>query len=282
MLADVVDLLRCPHCAAAAGGGSAPLRLSDDARTLGCRAGHRFDVARQGHVNLLRHPAGATADTAAMVADRAAFLAAGHYAPIAELVATAAVGRTVVEPGAGTGYYLAAALDRLSATAPAARGLATDLSAYACRRSAKLPRTGAVVADTWAGLPIGDAVADTVLTVFAPRNLAEFARICSPAGRVAVVTPLPDHLAEVRRARGLLTIETDKHARLLGDAEPWLVHQGHEELRYRVHLTAAEVSALIGMGPNAFHEPEHAPSADDPSTTTVAARLDVFTPQRAK
>lgn len=279
MIADVIDLLRCPHCAA---------DLSLSGGTAGCSSGHRFDVARQGHLTLLRGPAGATADTAAMVADRAAFLAKGHYARIAELVSSAAVGTVAVEPGAGTGYYLDAVVARRPSSA--ARGVATDLSAYSCRRAAKLPRIGAVVADTWAGLPIRDEVADTVLAVFAPRNLAEFARICARSGRVLVVTPLPDHLGEVRRARGLMAIEEGKHERLLNEAIDCLVHDGQEELRYELMLPRPDIALLIGMGPNAFHAGGSLPrgpggdrpaggSPESPFATTVAVRLDVFRPR---
>lgn len=267
MLAEVVDLLRCPHC----GGGFA---LTDG--TVGCPRGHRFDVARQGHLTLLRGPAGASADTAAMVAARDAFLRAGHYGEIASLVAGAAAGRVVLEAGAGTGYYLARVLDHLG---PTARGIATDLSAYACRRSAKLPRVGAIVADTWAGLPIADGVVDTLLTVFAPRNPREFVRVLSPQGRVLVVTPLPDHLAELRRSRGLMDIEAEKQERLLASMEPMLRHSGHQVLRFDLTLTPPEVDQLIGMGPNAFHTAANPPAAsDEPIRTAVSVRLDVFGP----
>jgi 23S rRNA (guanine745-N1)-methyltransferase len=273
MLADVIDLLRCPHC-------QGELRLAR--RTAGCASGHRFDLARHGQLNLLRRAAGATADTAAMVAARAEFLAAGHYAPIADLLAGAAVGSVAVEAGAGTGYYLQTVVAGLG---PGARGVAADLSAYACRRSAKLPRIGAVVADTWAGLPVRDAVADSVLAVFAPRNFADFARICAPAGRVLVVTPLPHHLAEVRRVRGLLEIEEGKQDRLLAGAEPWLEHEGFQHLTYPVTLPAADVDRLVGMGPTAFHVDRVAlpRECDDttPVTTTVAVRVDSFRPQSA-
>lgn len=213
-----------------------------------------------------------------MVADRVAFLATGHFAPIAGLVAGEASGDVVVEPGAGPGYYLAAVLAHRGLPA---RGVATDLSAYACRRSAKLPRVGAVVADTWAGLPVRNRVADTVLTVFAPRNWAEFARICAPGGRILVVTPLPDHLAEVRRTRGLLTIEEGKHERLLTDARAAsLVHEGHRNLTYPITLSARQEASLIGMGPNAFHATAagngHSDSNEIPAQVTVSVRLDSF------
>ncbi|KWX07258.1 hypothetical protein TR74_19335, partial [Carbonactinospora thermoautotrophica] len=114
MLEDVVRFLICPYCAAG-------LALAE--RTLRCRAGHTFDVARQGYVNLLpggSRPAG-SGDTAAMVAAREAFLAKGHYAPLARCVAQhASAGEIaddgcVVDVGAGTGYHLAEVLARLPA-----------------------------------------------------------------------------------------------------------------------------------------------------------------------
>ena len=69
-------------------------------------------------------PAGAKGgggDTAAMVQARADFLAAGHFAGLAADLAQAAgaaagsvaASGCVVDVGAGTGYYLAAVLDRL-------------------------------------------------------------------------------------------------------------------------------------------------------------------------
>ncbi|MFG1697296.1 putative RNA methyltransferase [Nonomuraea sp. NPDC049309] len=85
MLADIVEHLICPVCGVDRQAG---LRL--DAGALRCAAGHSFDVARQGYVSLLvgSRPPG-TADTAAMVAARAAFLGEGHYEPLANALAEA-------------------------------------------------------------------------------------------------------------------------------------------------------------------------------------------------
>jgi 23S rRNA (guanine745-N1)-methyltransferase len=79
-----------------------------------------------------------TADTAEMVAARADFLAAGHYAPLTRALADAVAeqvtppradtehaatrrGPLIVDAGAGTGHYLAAVLDRLAVTEDTAR-----------------------------------------------------------------------------------------------------------------------------------------------------------------
>ena len=81
MLDDVLDLLRCPHCAAA-------LERVDG--VLRCPAGHSFDIARQGYVNLL---GAASGDDAAMVAARVAFLDAGHFDPLGDALAAECDGR---------------------------------------------------------------------------------------------------------------------------------------------------------------------------------------------
>lgn len=258
----VADWLRCPVCAG-------PLALDD--RTLRCPDRHSFDVARQGYVNLLGHAAPRNADTAEMVAARARFLDAGWYAPIAEAVADAIAGcRAIVEVGAGTGHYLASALS--AGGNEGALGLATDVSVPACRRAARAhPRMAAVVADTWAGLPLLDSCVDAVLCVFAPRNLDEFRRVLVPGGRVVVVVPGPEHLAELRAAQGLLEIEDDKAERLADSF-------GEATLRavgFPLVLDERAATDLVGMGPNAFHR-----SGPVPATRTraevrvVVGRLD--------
>ncbi|MGH3409425.1 MAG: putative RNA methyltransferase, partial [Streptosporangiaceae bacterium] len=74
MLDDVIGWLRCPACGAALARAA-----GTPGRTLRCRNGHAFDVARQGYVSLLASGLTPVGDTAAMVQARIDFLAAGHY-----------------------------------------------------------------------------------------------------------------------------------------------------------------------------------------------------------
>src|SRR3954470_11244337 len=159
VLADVVDLLRCPVCGDALGEAGGALR---------CAAGHSFDIARQGYVNLVP----GRADTPEMVEARDAFLRAGHFRPLASaLVQEVNVEEgVVVDVGAGTGHHLAAVLDAI----PGARGIAVDASPAALRRAARAhERAAAIGADAWRPLPLRDAIATIVLSVFAPRNGSE-------------------------------------------------------------------------------------------------------------
>ena len=241
-----VAVLACPVCGQP---------LAPDAAGLRCAAGHAFDRARQGHVTLLP-PGGSPheGDSAAMVADRAAFLAAGHYAGITAALAGAALAgppvRTLVDLGGGTGAHLAGVLDR----APDAAGVVLDASRYAARRAARAhPRAMAVVADSWARWPLRDAAVDRVLVVFAPRNGAEAARVLAPGGRLVVVTPAADHLTELVGPLGLLTVDPAKADRLAAGMAGHLEPAGATTHREVLSLDHAAVATLVGMGPHARH-----------------------------
>jgi 23S rRNA (guanine745-N1)-methyltransferase len=240
-------LLACPVC-----GGV----LRADGGALRCEAGHSFDRARQGYVPLLppghRAPSG---DSAEMVADRVAFLDAGHYAGVTAALADAVLDdggppRHLLDLGGGTGHHLAGVLDRV----PAAVGVVLDSSRYAARRAARAhPRAAAVVADSWARLPVRDGAVDRVLVVFAPRNGPETARVLRPDGRLVVVTPAADHLGEIVGPLGLLRVDPDKAARLATSLEPHLQPVGTASFRTELALDRAAVATLVGMGPHARH-----------------------------
>lgn len=240
-----VAVLACPVC------GSS---LTAEPGGLVCAAGHRFDRARQGQVTLLppghRAPSG---DSAQMVADRVAFLGAGHYDGVTRALIRA-VGEepvgTVLDLGGGTGHHLAGVLEERRD----AVGVVLDSSPYAARRAARIhPRAVAVVADTWARLPVTDAAVDRVLVVFAPRNGPEIARVLRPAGRLVVVTPEPDHLHELIGPLGLLRVDPDKSSRLAAALEPHLAPAGTSRHRELLRLDRTAVATLVGMGPHARH-----------------------------
>ena len=245
-----MDWLVCPHC-------RGDLALGE--QTLRCAAGHCYDIARQGYANLLPGDAHTgTGDTALMVAARGAFLAAGHYAPACDALAEAAAtelsrvsaGGCVADLGAGTGHYLSAVLDRV----PDRPGIALDISKYALRRAARAhPRVGAVVCDTWRRLPLRDASAALVLNVFAPRNGPEIQRVLRPGGALLVVTPAACHLQELVTPLGLLSVDGDKDRRIAEKLGPYLLPEERREVRWTLLLSRAQVGAVVGMGPSAWH-----------------------------
>ncbi|MFV2103814.1 putative RNA methyltransferase [Micromonospora sp. LOL_024] len=279
----VVDRLRCPVCdeplAEAATGGS---------RALRCPRRHSFDVARHGYVNLLagRTPHGG--DSTEMVIARTEFLSAGHYDVISTALADVARRAVpdgayplVVDAGAGTGRHLAAVLAAL----PEAAGLALDVSKPALRRAARAhPRGTAALADTWARLPLADASTAVLLNVFAPRNGTEFHRVLDPTGRLLVVTPAADHLAELVEALGLLRVDPAKADRVAASLGGHFTEESVAVHRRVLTLTGPEVTTLVGMGPSAWHTDPAGLAAriaalGEPVGVTVAVRLGVHRPR---
>ena len=271
-------LLACPAC-----GGEL---LPDEARSrLSCPSGHRYDAAKQGYFNLLTG-AGTKfqADTVQMVQARSDFLAAGHYSPLARrlgsLAADAGGQPVVLDAGAGTGYYLREVLD---AAGGARQAVALDISKFALRRAARaLPGSYALVWDVWRPLPLADAAVDVVLNVFAPRNPAEFRRVLAPGGMLLVVTPLPDHLRQLRSLTGMLDIAGEKETRVARSLGPGFVPGAAEHLEYSMNLGREDVENAVLMGPSAHHiEPGALAAALDgaefPLEVTAAFAVQQFT-----
>ncbi|MGH3098310.1 MAG: putative RNA methyltransferase [Streptosporangiales bacterium] len=246
MLDQVLPYLACPYC-----GG----RFERVDRTLRCPAGHAFDVARQGYVNLLPGSARSGAgDTLAMVQARERFLASGRYAPVADAIVRAAAGSPadgcVVDIGAGTGHYLASVLG----ASPGHVGVALDRSKYAMRRAARAhARAGAVACDAWRHVPVRDDAASLLLNVFAPRNGAEFRRVLCDGGALVVVTPTARHLSELVEALDLLTVDAAKDDRVAATLDPYFGLDDREVLDVGLRLSHAEVRDLVAMGPSAYH-----------------------------
>jgi 23S rRNA (guanine745-N1)-methyltransferase len=271
MQADCVRFLVCPVC-------RRPLATAGKA--LRCGNGHAFDVAREGYANLLltrRRRARMVGDTPAMVAARAAFLARGHYARLADAAADlvlrhlrdrGAAAGCVLEPGCGTGYYLGRLRERLLAEGvPPPCLFGTDVSKHAVRRAARAhPEASFLVADTRTQIPLADHAAVALLDVFAPRDAAEFARVLAPGGLLVVVTPGPAHLAELAARVGLLGIHPEKQRAVADGLAPWFRPLEGRRLRYATELGGAEAAELARMGPSARHL--------TPAALAAAERLD--------
>jgi 23S rRNA (guanine745-N1)-methyltransferase len=243
-------LLRCPLCKSG---------FTDAAGALVCRSGHSFDLAREGYVNLLsgrrRRPA-AGGDSPLQLGNRAEFLEAGHLDTVAAMVAAHVeevphLSRHILDAGSGTGHHLARIVARLPGTVI---GLGLDISTDAARQAARRwPASAFAVADLWADWPVRDAAVDLVVSIFAPKNFPETARVLRPGGWLALAYPGPRHLIELRDRFGLLRQDEESPGRYADMATRFIGSSTIARLRSRAVLDPAIARAVILMGPNARH-----------------------------
>lgn len=189
----VAPAWRCPVCRSL-------LSLSGDRRVWSCDAGHDFDVAREGYVNLLvagqrrsRRPG----DSPEMVRARRRFLATGRYDALSEAVAAAAanaIGAThpaaVLDVGCGEGRHTRA----LRADVV----LGIDVSKVAVAAAARSHPAGRYAVASGADVPLADASVDAAVVVFGPAVPGELARVVRSGGAVVAAHPGPSHLQELR------------------------------------------------------------------------------------
>ncbi|ENO87971.1 putative RNA methyltransferase [Thauera linaloolentis] len=224
-----------------------------------CPAGHCFDIAREGYINLLpvqykrsRDPG----DSKEMVGARRRFLDAGHYQPIADAVSRIVLaglppqgGASCLDAGCGEGYYLR----RLAAAVHPSLRMALaglDISKWAVRAAAKRQGEAAWLVGSNARLPVADAALDRVLCMFGFPVHAEFARVLKPGGLLLQVDAGPDHLRELRE----IIYPALKPER---DAAPVLPAgfdaEASDSLRFTLELEGAEAIAdLLLMTPHLF------------------------------
>jgi 23S rRNA (guanine745-N1)-methyltransferase len=159
--------------------------------------------------------------------------------------------RHILDAGSGTGHHLAQIVARLPGIVI---GLGLDISKDAARQAARRwPASAFAVADLWADWPVHDAAVDLVVSIFAPKNFPETARVLRPGGSLALAYPGPKHLIELRDRFGLLRQDEESPGRYVDMATRFIGSSTVARLRSRAVLDPAMAYAVILMGPNAGH-----------------------------
>jgi 23S rRNA (guanine745-N1)-methyltransferase len=269
----VAELLRCPTCLG---------QLAAAQGSLICARRHTYDVARPGYVTLLRPgrrcPGG---DDASMIHARAAILEAGHFAPLtAALVKACSLAvpdaSVILDVGAGTGHHLAGVLAELNT----AFGVAVDVSRAASRMGARTQqRMARVRCNIWREIPLCDASVDLAMSVFAPRNTDELARVLRPGGAVIVATPAPDHLQELAPLHAV-NVHRSKAMRLEELFAAWPSANPVRYVRWTLQLPQRDAERILMMGPAAHHLRSdflvRLSELGEPVTVTAAIELRTF------
>ena len=245
-----LHLLRCPVC-------HTPMEL--EGAILRCAHSHTFDVAKEGYVNLLRKKQ--AGDTKEMVQARRSFLERGFYQPLADTLNTLVTAYlhehasliNMLDAGCGEGYYLGYLQQSLPRQEQVCL-LGLDVAKDAIRMAAKrYPSASFVVANLKERLVIADESIHVLLNIFAPRNPAEFARIMVRAGRLIVVIPGAEHLAQLRSTLPLLQIEENKQQHVVEQFAPHFTLLEAVPVSYELDLRGEEVQQLVMMTPNYWH-----------------------------
>lgn len=231
--------LICPVCAASLN------RLDKEFR---CKKGHTFDCAKEGYVNLLlshqrksSHPG----DDAAMIQARRRFFDSGAYEPLAELIAKSAIlnqQSAILDCGCGEGHFLGAL---------SGQRFGVDISKEAIRCAAKRYKDVQwIVANGMRNLPFADHSMDFILSILAPRNPEEFARILKPDGTLIIGVPGPNHLIELR---SLLSANAGDFEEKADEAAAKCALQftevNREMLSYQQTLNPTQIADLVQMTP---------------------------------
>lgn len=161
-----------------------------------CASNHSFDIARQGHVNLLpvQHKRSLNpGDTAEQVVSRRAFLDGGFYAPIREALCALAKDHccsgTILDIGCGEGYYSAGLAEALKAEL-----LGLDISKEAVRYAAGRYKNATWICASAAHLPVKDGSVGLLTSLFALTMPEEFKRVLRNDGAYIQVLAAEDHL----------------------------------------------------------------------------------------
>lgn len=261
----------CPVC-------REPLTLTGDSRRWECPAGHSFDVAREGYVNLLlpqhrrsRQPG----DDAEMVSARRRFLATGAYDPMSTALAeviSARVPVTVLDVGCGEGRHTR------FITAPVVQGV--DVARAAVAAAARTDHDGWYAVASAADLPVARSSVDAAMVVFSPVIPAELARVIRPRGVAVLAHPGPAHLDNLR---ALVYPDARPHdpRSPLADSSAWFTVTSRQSVTFPVVITnPSGLHDLYSMTPYRWHAPrnieDRLAAASSQFTTTADIRITVY------
>ncbi|MBO4769925.1 MAG: methyltransferase domain-containing protein [Clostridia bacterium] len=232
-------MLLCPVCGKP---------LEKELNTMKCTAGHSYDVAKEGYVNLLRagRPGDRIGDDAASCRARRDFLNKGYYAPLRDRLKEIFAGKTgkLLDICCGEGYYTSAL-----GTVEGLDVYGFDISREAVRLAAKRGGARYFVANM-TSVPVPDGAFDFATHLFAPFCDGEFSRVLKKGGTLITVLPGALHLWGLKR---LLYEHPYENSEVLPDA-PSFVPVKTESITYDVTVEGAEqINAVFRMTPYFFH-----------------------------
>lgn len=234
----MTDKWLCPVC----GGG-----LTAKDGSYRCGAGHCFDMAKSGYVNLILSNKSLHGDDREMIRARNRFLEGGYYAPLRDALCevlrdalSGAVSPVCLDAGCGECYYTAGMHDAVGGEM-----LGIDLSRDALIIGEKRRAGLELAAASVNALPLGDGTADSVISVFAPLCAEEFHRVLKAGGVLIRVIPLARHLWGMKEVLYEHPYENAEER----DAPSGFLPLGMRRVEYTAEIDGAHIADLFTMTP---------------------------------
>jgi len=237
--------------------------LAPGAASYACLAGHSFDLARSGYLNLLQvldRRSNTPGDSPEVVAARRRWMKSGRAAPLSEalLAQVQALGigpdSRVLDVGCGEGSFLG---EIQSATGCEAWGV--DISRAAVEAAARRwPDVRWVVCNADLGLPFAAVSFELVLSITSRRNAAEFARALVPGGALLFAVPAEDDQKELRELLHGEAHEIDRLPGLEADLAAAFVLERSARLAWKNRLDREGFGDLLALAYRGARDKERA------------------------
>lgn len=238
-----MEILKCPVC---------DKGLAKRESRWQCANNHQFDIAKQGHVNLLMSQTAKSkqhGDEKMMVLARQNYLDKGYYgvfkAKLESLVKDFNP-KVILDLGCGEGYY---AQDLSSIYDVYGVDISKDAIMKAAKRNSNMT---CVVASTYA-IPVLSSSVDVAYCVFAPFSIAEVSRVLNEGGVFIEVFPLERHLFELK---GVLYEKPYKNEEVIHDYEGFERVSSHRVEDTIDLKTNTDIYNLFTMTPYYHRTPE--------------------------
>ncbi|MDZ7923686.1 MAG: methyltransferase domain-containing protein [Marinagarivorans sp.] len=232
------------------------------AGSLACSNNHSFDIAKEGYLNLLlaQHKRSKQpGDDATMMACRQQFLNTGHYEFLVRYLAeqfTAIQPANLLDIGCGEGYYGQFIEQHLhaSSTTKTFDLLGIDIAKTGVRLAAKRrnqhqqPSYNALAVASAYDLPLTDSSIHAALSVFAPLDANETARVLVPGATLITVGPASNHLQGLAE-QIYETFNPHQSGFNRLDSSPQFIGTAQHTLNQTVTLTGTAIYNLLTMTP---------------------------------
>lgn len=225
--------------------------LTRQDRRYVCEKNHSFDIARQGHVNLLpvqNKRSLNPGDTAQQVISRREFLDGGYYAPIRDALCNLAKDHgcwgPILDVGCGEGYYSAELARILNADL-----LGLDISKEAVRYAAGRYKNAAWICASAARLPVKDESVGLLTSLFAITIAEEFSRVLRSGGAFIQVLAAEDHLMGLKN---IIYPELHHKEKYTTPELPGFRLAESRNLQFTFTVEGRQVQNLLSMTPHVY------------------------------